>query len=37
MEFKKYKLNEIAQFSQGKQVDVKEQYEKKRKWNEKIC
>lgn len=29
MEFKKYKLNEIAQFSQGKQVDVKEQYEKK--------
>ena len=31
MEFKKYRLGEIATFSQGKQVDVKEQYATKRK------
>ena len=31
MEFKKYRLDEIATFSQGKQVDVKEQYATKEK------
>ena len=31
MEFKKYRLGEIATFSQGKQVDVKEQYATKGK------
>ena len=31
MEFKKYRLGEIATFSQGKQVDVKEQYATKEK------